>query len=95
MLDSNNEQMIKIAIAGLSPESQKKNYPADKYLKKLKEKIFNKTKTSHQNEFLQIALNISRISEEAKLRALDDLFREDLLNLFYSEEETTDSAEAI
>jgi hypothetical protein len=50
---------------------------------------------SHQNELLQIALNISRISDEAKLRTLDDIFREDLLKLFYSGGEKTDRLEAI
>ncbi len=91
MLDSNNEQMIELAIAGLSAESAKKNYPAINYLEKLKNNIFDKTKDSHQHELLQIALNVSRISNEARLRTLDNLFREDLLKLFYSEGEKTRS----
>jgi len=38
---------------------------------------------------------MATISGEAKLRTLDELFREDLLKLFYSEGEKTDRSEAI
>jgi len=95
MLDSSNEQMIEMAISSLSVESTKRNYSTDEYLVKIKEKIFDKTKSNHKNELIQIVLNLSRISDEAKLRTLDEIFRKDLLKLFYAEVQKTDKTEAI
>jgi DNA-binding MarR family transcriptional regulator len=95
MLDLHDEQMIEMAIYGLSAESTKRVYPDDKYLEKLRDKIFHSNENSYQDKLIHIILNIAKISNEAKLRTLDELFREDLLKLFYREGEKTEGSEAV
>jgi DNA-binding MarR family transcriptional regulator len=95
MLDSNDEQMMKIALDGLSAESTKKIYPDDNYLKQLGDKIFNSNKNYYKEKLIHIILNIAKISKETKLRTLDELYREDLLKTFYAEGEKTEQTEAV
>jgi DNA-binding MarR family transcriptional regulator len=95
MLELEDKQLIKIAIDGLSAESIKKVYPNDKYLKLLGDKIFHSNQKYFQVNLIHIILNIAKLSDEAKLRTLDELFRADLLKLFYCEVEKTEELDAV